>query len=173
MKIALKKNTRAAVLCGALVVTLIATVVSGREKPGGELVVPASERAAAQIAAQPAVVVADEDLDLGKLQRARKDDSIGELFTRDAEPAQQANAGAAAGGTPAKPAEPAFPFQYLGHMVDQGKVSVFLAKGDEPIVAAPGQSLDHYRLDAVSDTTVSFTDVTTGARKVLQIAAQN
>jgi len=171
MKMALKKNTRAAVLSGALVVTLIATVVSGREKPGSELIVPASERAAAQVATQPAALVADEDLDLDKLQRAKKDDSIGELFTRDAEPAQQAIAGAA--GTPAKPAEPAFPFQYLGRMVDQGKVSVFLTKGDEPIVAAPGQSLEQYRLDAVSDTTVSFTDVNTGARKVLQIAAQN
>jgi hypothetical protein len=172
MKIAIKKNTRAAVLGGALVVTLIATVVSGREKPGGDLVVPASERAAAQLAA-PQVAVADEDLDLDRLQRAKKDASIGELFARDVEPAQQAAGPGPGAGTPAKPVEPQLPFAYLGRIIEEGNVSVFLARGDEPIVAKPGQSLEQFRLDEVTDTTLSFTHVPSGARKVLQIAAQN
>ncbi len=58
-------------LVAALAVTLVASVVSGREKPAAEIAAPVAP--AAKIAAlerEPAV-----ELDLSGLQRARKDEA--------------------------------------------------------------------------------------------------
>jgi len=171
MKGLLKKNPRLRLALAALAVALIATVVSGREKPGTQLVAPAAERAAAQISAQNAAPAVD-DIDLEKLRRPKKDGAAAaaaDLFGADD---SQPPVNAASGHKKAVPAEPPLPFKYLGKVIDDGKLSVFLENGGAHYSVQQGQTVDNqYRIDKVTEAAVTFTYLPTGTRKVLAIPA--
>jgi Tfp pilus assembly protein PilP len=65
-----------------------------------------------------------------------------------------------AGGQPAKPQKPVappLPFRYLGKMIEDGKLNVFLARGDESLAVRAGQKLGEYRVDKVTDSEIVFT----------------
>jgi Tfp pilus assembly protein PilP len=62
---------------------------------------------------------------------------------------------AAAG--PAKPEAPPLPFRYIGKMVEDGKLSVFLANGDESITVHAGERVGDYRIDKITEAEVRFT----------------
>jgi len=138
----LKKSFAAVAVVGAL-----ASVVAGREQPSS-IVEPAAPRVDTRLQA-------NADIDLAKLQ-----DRMGEGAQVDAfaprnfapvVPPQAAAAGAA------KPEAPALPFKYLGKMVEDGKLSVFLANGDESITVHAGQRIGDYRIDKITEAEVRFT----------------
>jgi len=169
-----RKQLRAGLLGAALVVALAAAVMmgGGPRNPAEDLVVAPTERGATRAAAQVPVqgAAVPDDLDIEGLRRARKDRPIGDLFVAEAPPP----AGNAIQGANAAPSEQALPFQYLGKMIEDGRTSVFLARGEESLVVRPGQTIEgQYRVDSVSDAAVSFTHLPSGARKTLTIAAPN
>jgi hypothetical protein len=171
----LKKNMRTTLIVSALGVTLLATVVSGREKADADLVVEPSVRTASQLASQGASPVSADDLDLDRLRRGRQGAPIADLFGADA-PQQQAalSSNAGAGLAPdAAPGEAALPFQYLGRVIDEGKLSVFLARDNEPYSVREGQTIEHYRVDKVGEAAIDFTYLPSGTRKVLAIPPLN
>jgi hypothetical protein len=170
----LKKNMRAALAVSALGVTLLATVVSGREKPAADLVVEPSVRTASQLASQGAPSVSADDLDLDRLRRGQHAAPIADLFGADA-PQQHAalSSNAGAGAPDAVRAEPALPFQYLGRVIDEGGLSVFLTRDNEPYSVREGQTIEQYRVDKVGDAAIDFTHLPSGARKVLAIPPLN
>jgi hypothetical protein len=122
---------------------LVVTVVAGREKPALEVVRPAAPRADARI-----------ELDLSKLERPVDEGVEKDLFaTRSFSEQQKASS-----GKPEKPTAPALPFAYIGKVIEDGKLTVFLSRGGESYSVAPGDTIGpDYRVDAVSDAEIPFT----------------
>jgi len=173
MKLPLKKNLRTTLALGTVAVTLIATVVSGREKPGTDLVAAPAERAAAQLGAQGSVQEA-ADIDLDKLQRPKKEISPAvELFTAaDPQPAAAGEHGKSQAR--AVPPEPPLPFKYLGKVIDDGKLSVFLMAANAYYSVQQGETvIKQYRVDRITDAAVTFTYLPTGTQKVLPVPPVN
>jgi len=131
------------IVLGAL--ALAASVVAGREKPALELAAPA-ERAPRAVAA----------VDLAALERRAADAGGADLFAPRsfAPPAPRAKRAARAA---ARPAPPPLPFAYVGRMLEDGKLSVFLARGAESLSVSAGERIgEDYRVEAVSDTEITF-----------------
>jgi hypothetical protein len=157
----------------AVALVLVASVVTGREKPSDAAPQPA-ERLAAQIrSAAPG-----DDLDLEKLSRGKTDSSDKDPFAPKsfAPPAAAAEraprAGAQASAAPAKPSAPPLPFTYLGKVIEDGKLSVFLARGEQSYSIASAQKLDaEYRIDKVSESAVTFTYLPLNTKQTLDIPA--
>ena len=157
-----------------LALALIASVVAGREKPSAAPAQPAS-RIEARVSAKAAL---DHDLDLSALARAPADaqmapasDPFARLSFAPPAPAPapaQAQA-KAAGSAPAGP--PPLPFTYLGKMIEDGKLRVFVARGGESHTLRAGEKLEQYRVDKVSEAQVTFTYLPLKARQTLDIPA--
>jgi hypothetical protein len=58
---------------------------------------------------------------------------------------------------PAKPTAPPLPFRYLGKMIEDGKLNVFLARGEESLAVRAGSRVGEYRVDKVTDHEIVFT----------------
>jgi len=121
------------------VLALLASVVAGREKPS----------------VAPAEPVAALSLDLSRVERSRAEAPAADPFAPKEfnpparEPQQAAHA--------AKPEAPPLPFRYLGKLIEDGKLSVFLANGAESVTATAGQRIGDYRVDKVTEAEVVFT----------------
>jgi hypothetical protein len=122
------------------VLALLASVVAGREKPS-------------VTAAQPVAALA---LDLSKLERGRAEAPAADPFAPKNfnPPAREAQQAAA---RPAKPEAPPLPFRYLGKLIEDGKLSVFLANGGESVTAKAGERIGDYSVDSVTESEVQFT----------------
>ena len=122
------------------ILSLLASVVAGRERPS--LVTP-----------EPAAQVASS-IDLSRLERARADAPAADPFApKNFAPPQPEQRAAA----PAKPEAPALPFRYLGKLIEDGKLSVFLANGEESVTAKSGERIGDWRVDKVTESEVQFT----------------
>ena len=121
-----------------VVLALLASVVAGRERPTVTLL----ERAPAQ------------SLDLSKLERPAPGaaPAADPFAPKNFNPQPQQQAAA-----PAKPEAPALPFRYLGKLIEDGKLSVFLANGEESVTARAGERIADWRVDKVTENEVQFT----------------
>jgi hypothetical protein len=94
-----------------------------------------------------------EDLDLGKLERTDASKPSADPFAaRSFSPPAQA--------TPApreKPTAPPLPFRYIGKLLDEGRLAVFLQRGGESFSVAAGDTIGEYRVDAITDAAITFT----------------
>jgi Tfp pilus assembly protein PilP len=121
------------------VLALLASVVAGREKPSVTVAEP----------------VAALTLDLSRVERGKAEAPAADPFAPKEfnpparEPQQAARA--------AKPEAPPLPFRYLGKLIEDGKLSVFLANGAESVTAVAGQRIGDYRVDKVTESEVQFT----------------
>jgi len=134
-----KKN--AAIIAAA--VTVVAGVVAGRERPSLEII---HERV------KP---IADDGIDLARLQRPEASVPQNDPFARNfgqPKPAQVSNAAAVQ-----KPVAPPLPFQYFGRLTQNGKTDVFVMRGEELIALAAGQTIGDYRVEQVAESSISFT----------------
>jgi hypothetical protein len=139
----LKKSFAAIAVVGAL-----ASVVAGREQPSS-IVEPAAPRIDTRLQV-------NADIDLAKLdERAAEGAKVDAFAPRNFSPVIPPQAGASAGK--AKRELPPLPFRYLGKMVEDGKLSVFLANGDESITVKAGQRIGDYRVDKITEAEVRFT----------------
>jgi len=151
-------------LLGALALTLLAVqwVDSGEAPPA---VQSASDPARSESSAGSNVrmaAVSDADVQLDKLRRdpypAQKTDLFpGELPFSETEQATFGNGGRSQrpGGPPPPPP---VPFSYMGKMLDDGEIVVFLTRGDRNYLARKGATLDgQYRVDDIRDRTMVLT----------------
>lgn len=146
---------RAAAVVVAL--TLVASLVTGAPwtaapQPTAE---PAVERSSA---AQP---LAHEPLDLASLERRKTSGKVPDLFADRTAPAPSVATAkpvvAVAPAVPPKPSAPALPFRYLGRLVAEDRTVVFLERGPNLYSVGVGETLNGtYRVDAITDTAVSF-----------------
>lgn len=59
---------------------------------------------------------------------------------------------------PPQQAAPALPFRYVGTLLQNGRREVLLMRGAELHSVAAGESIDgEYRVDAIGESTISFT----------------
>jgi len=125
---------------------LASVVATGREQPSA-IVEPAAPRVQAKLET-------NADIDLAKLD-ARNDEGakVDAFAPRNFSPVVPPQAAAA----PAKPEAPALPFKYLGKMVEDGKLSVFLTNGNDSITVHAGERIGDYRVDKITEAEVRFT----------------
>lgn len=158
-----------------LAFALIASVVTGREKPAEAPPQPA--RIDARVSAKAAV---EQDLDLSGLTRDGADAKLApasDPFARRsfAPPAPAASPApgetvASASAPAPRPSAPPLPFTYVGKMIEDGTLKVFVARGEKSYTLSAGLSIDQYRVDKVSDSQVTFTYLPMKARQTLDIA---
>lgn len=73
---------------------------------------------------------------------------------------------------PPKPVAPPLPYTFAGRMLQDGKVYVFLARGDTVITAKQGDTVDGiYRVDSISETEVALTYVPLGQKQSLAVVS--
>lgn len=137
---------------------LLASVVAGREKPAADVVEPA-----ARIDTR---LRAGEDLDLSKLERPADEGAKADLFGNGS-----FNEGKAAGkaARAEKSGPPPLPFAYLGKLIEDGKLAVFLSRGGESLSVAQGDTIGEYRVDAVTESEITFTYLPLKAKQKLPL----
>jgi hypothetical protein len=150
---------RVAVTVGALI--LVVGVVAGRERPALELVQEKAPQAAA---------AADDGIDLDKLRRGEASLPQNDPFAGMKSMEKQAAASAQA---PAKPVVPPLPFRYFGRLTEQGKTEIFVMRGEELLSIAAGQKVGDYRVDRVTDSSISFTYLPLKMKQTLDLPAVN
>jgi hypothetical protein len=134
-------------LLSVAALTLAASVVVGMERPSQT---PAA--AASRIDARVRV----PELDLSRLERPEQEGAKVDVFAVPEE--EKAVKGTQSQGKPAKPQAPPLPFAYLGRMLEDGRLAVFLARGAESYSVKAGDTIGgEYRVDAVTDKEVTFT----------------
>jgi hypothetical protein len=152
-----------------LALALIASVTVGRERPSEVTPEPAAR--AARVDSRAAV---EQDLDLSKLHREIAEAKVepgNDPFARRSfgAPVQQG-----AEQPQAAPSAPALPFRYLGKAIEDGKLTVFLMKGNDSYSVHSKQALDEqYRVDKVTETQVVFTYLPLKQKQTLDIPAVN
>jgi hypothetical protein len=143
MKPVFKKALAAVAVVGAL-----ASVVAGRENPAPAVVEPVKR--------VDTRLQVNADFDLTKLEERMNEGAKVDAFApRNFSPVipPQAQEKAAR----ARPEAPPLPFRYLGKIIEDGKVSVFLANGDESISVTAGQRIGDYRIDRITEAEVRIT----------------
>jgi hypothetical protein len=152
------------------VLALIASVVAGREKPAE----PAAEPAARMDAR---IRPAEQDLDLSQLfrpaQAEAENHAVDPFARRSFAPKAEA-----APHAPQAPAVPPLPFRYVGKMIEDGELQVFLARGEESFSLRGGQKKgqkvdEQYRVDKVTENRVTFTYLPLKTQQTLEIPAVN
>lgn len=158
-----------------LALVLVASVVTGREKPSSVPAEPVRK-------VNTKIEVSDADLDVERLRRPEREEgkvaTSADPFARHsfAPAAQQQAADPGAKAPPQAPQVPQLPFTYLGKVIDDGKLSVFLARGEDSYSLQAGrkQKIDaQYRVDKVTESSVTFTYLPMNARQTLDIPAVN
>ena len=155
-----KIPTRAAIAVAVL--ALLASLVSGRER--SDVTVTAVESNAP---AAPTVA----DFDPAKIVRPPvPQQPVADLFT----PPQPPSPPAYQQQQPAKPAAPPLPFRYLGRAVEEGRVAVFLERGNQNFSVAQGERAgSEYRIERITEASVTLTYLPLGQQQTLAVPARN
>ena len=133
------------VLAGITVVSALASVVAGHEAP--TVIEPAKPKVDTRLQVK-------DMLDLDKLEAARTgDDSKVDPFA----PRSFGSVTAPLPKGQARAEAPAMPFRYIGKMIDNGQLAVFLQKGDESYTAMEGERVGDYRIDKITENEIRFT----------------
>jgi hypothetical protein len=73
---------------------------------------------------------------------------------------------------PPPPTAPPMPFRFAGRIVQDGRLSVFLAKGDTLLTVRQGDTVDGvYRVDSVGDTEIALTYVPLGQKQTIPVVS--
>jgi len=185
MKLRLDAIPRRDAILSILALALAATVVVGNDDRSKT--VPASAEAPPPKsgpvgkASEATRVTAADDLDLASLHRAKREGTIPDVFGAKAwlPPAAASVvapvvAKSAREPPPPPPAPPELPFRYVGKMVEDGNPKIFLASGDKDYTAVAGEVIEGiYRVEEVTESSVTFTYVPLDARQVLTIESPN
>lgn len=147
-----KKN--AAIIAAAI--TVVAGVVAGRERPSLEII---------QERVKP---VADDGIDLARLQRPEPSVPQNDPFARNFGQPKAAQVSKAAPAVQ-KPVAPPLPFQYFGRLTENGKTEVFVMRGEELLAISPGQTIGDYRVEQVAEAGISFTYLPLKTKQTLDL----
>jgi hypothetical protein len=165
-------------LSGALVATLLAAQwVSGEDggtdpnQAGGEET-PAAETRASKTRAPseaPSEVMEAEGLELERLERRKFSSQAGDIFRQQSwapppPPPDPDN-------PPPPPPPPPLQFKYLGKIIEGDEIRVFLALAERNYILKPGENINsQYRMDAVTDNSITFTYLPLNAKQALSTA---
>jgi len=164
---------RATAVVVALV--LLAGVVTGRdESPADQPQPVALPEPSTQ--ASPVKEQAVPSLELDKLQRERKAETVANLFapkgwTPTSPPAPPVITRPSTPPAPPAPTVPPLPYRYLGRLADTSKAIVFIGKNEENSYAVTvGDTLeDTYRIDSITETAIKLMYLPLGIEQSLPI----
>ena len=143
---------------------LVASVVAGREKPSDPVSIAVPERPGNG----PERQREETELNVARLRRELPQPGAADPFAPRsfAPPPKMAHA------APSRPTAPPLPFAYLGKVIDGGKTSVFVGRGDENYSLEPGPTIGGtYRVDKITEHDVTFTYLPMKTRQTLHIPA--
>jgi hypothetical protein len=182
MKLSFVRDIPRGAAAVVVALALIAGAVVGRDgaqadSPADRTPEPAPAPTATAAAAQTSV----PDLDLEKLNRSARSGEITDLFApKTAMLAPAPAAPAAVPPLPAPPPEPPpaptappLPFRYFGKWVDGEKTVAFLWRNNEGYSVAAGETVDGYRVEAITDSSIDFTYLPLGSKQTLPITEPN
>ncbi len=155
-----------------VLLALIASVVTGMEKPQGTTAGSAAESPAARIDTRVRPENVEFDVDLAALSRDGTESTgqVRDPFAQRSFSAPRQGAAAA----PAAPSVPALPYRYIGKAIEDGKLSVFLQRGEQSYSVRAGDKLDgEYRVASVTESTVTFLYLPMKKKQTLEIPAVN
>lgn len=122
----------------------------------------------------PATKPAATDLDLARLNRFATTEIEDDLFAPRIPLVVAPPPPPAVQAPPPKPTAPALLFRFLGRMVDGGTRIVFVTDGGRNLSLKQGDVVDNlYRLEEVSDASVTFVYLPLEERQTLQIGRTN
>jgi hypothetical protein len=151
-----------------IVLALVASVGIGRERRSDAPAEPAARIDTRIAPREPST----DDIDVARIQRSHEPVEASKV-----DPFRQHSfAAPAQGGPEAAPAPrsaPPLPFRYVGKMIEDGKLSVFVMRGDDSFSLHKGQRIDDYRVDKVSESEVVFTYLPLKTRQELNLSAVN
>ncbi len=163
----LAQRQRWLLLGGALLLTLLLAAGIGQ---------PESENGAAVVEPAPlrprgSRVVPPAELQIGSLASLPRDMDTGKV--RDLFPVQSWYVPPPP-PKPAPPKPPPLPFTYLGKVIDDGMVSVFVAQGERNLVVKTGDVIDGvYRADSILPPVMTFTYLPLQMQQTLEIGVAN
>ena len=141
---------------------LLASLVSGREKP--QLAAPSAEE---NMHTAPGVA----DLDPEKLKRPAPQPALA-VVDPFAAPPPAAPPAHQQTPAPAVPSAPPLPFRYVGRAVEDGRTAVFLERGNVNYSVAQGEQAGRdYRVERITEASVTFTYLPLGEHQTLVVPA--
>jgi hypothetical protein len=133
------------VIAAITVVSALASVVAGHEAPS--IATPPAPKLDTRLQVR-------DDIDLARLESRTGEDTKTDPFA-------PRNFGSSAApqvhGAVARKEAPQLPFRYIGKMIDNGKLAVFLQKGEESYSVMEGERVGDYRVDSISENEIRFT----------------
>src|SRR3954452_21274579 len=150
-----------------IALALIASVVLGRERRSDVAADPAARIDTRIAPREPST----DDIDVARIERSHQPveaSKVDPFRQHNFAPAAQASAAA-----PGPRTAPALPFRYVGKMIEDGKLSVFVMRGDDSFALHKGQRIDDYRVEKVTESAVVFTYLPLKTRQELNLSAVN
>jgi hypothetical protein len=167
----LTPKQRWAILGTALALTLVA-VKWAASKQDAE-VKPAQSPRAAAAGETPRRAQDVPRLELERLRRPPPEAARADPFERrswDVAARDEARRNAPPPPPPAPPRAPPLPFAYLGKAVEDGKVTVFLSRGENTYVVRAGETLDGtYRVERLDERVLVLIYLPLGQRQELAL----
>ncbi|MEO7465224.1 MAG: secretion system X translation initiation factor [Nitrosospira sp.] len=159
-----KEQRRTLWLGGALLIALLATQWVNGEDGGGDPVSSVPEQKAPKREVREVYVAEDDtaQLELERLKRRQFSAQAGDLFSPKSwippPPLMKAQ----------PPSPPPLMFKYLGKVTEGDETRVFLALAEHNYVVKPGETINNqYRVDTVTDHTITFTYIPLNAKQML------
>jgi hypothetical protein len=153
---AMTPRTRWLILAIALGLTLMAARLVGREDDRPPQAAPSARTAEPAAAAR-----APGQLDLDRLAARKSGAPAGDPFRAlswQSVAQEEARKNAPPPPPPPRPQAPPLPFVYMGKLIDEGRIVVFLTQGDRNYIVRQGDTIDGtYRVDGVTDQKLSLT----------------
>ena len=150
-------------VAAVVALAVLACLLGGREKPNLAL-------AHAGDSVRAPVPQAGLDLDPAQLKRPALPAEVTDLFAAPQPPAPPA----AQPRKPAAPTVPPLPFRYVGRAIEEGKIAVFLEKGNENYSVAQGDRAGRdYQVERITEAAVTFKYLPLGERQTLPLPALN
>ena len=181
------EKKRKIIIGAALVATLIAAVlVEDEDETALDTVEPAASTRQARPSSvrAPVVEARNNNLNVDQLGQRKFDALAGDLFASNSwapkpppvTPQQQAalllqqQQRAQPKAPPPAPTPPPLQFKYIGKAIEGNQTWVFLTQSDENYIAKIGEKIDdQYRLDTISDESVTLTYLPLNAKQILPI----
>ena len=151
-------------LGGALLIALLATQWVNGQDGSGDQVSAVPEQKVPQREKREMRASEDDSaqLELDRLERRKFSAQAGDLFSPKSwlppPPPMKAQ----------PPSPPPLMFKYLGKITEGDETRVFLALAEHNYVVKPGETINNqYRVDAVTDHTITFTYIPLNAKQML------
>lgn len=162
-------------VCSALTTSLVAGTDPHQEKTSNGIVEAVTHRS--QDSTSTDISLSATDLDVSKLHRtktAKIEDGLFGVAPPPPPPPPPIHIQPVIEAPPPKPVAPPLPFRFLGRLIDQDQVVIFVAQVDQNISLHQGDTIDNlYRVESIDDQRVVLTYLPLNEQQVMNIGSSN